>query len=67
MGPFGGWSQFDRWSIALAFIASYFAVMTIVRLMAKRRDQNVADLERQMTTLRKQPKNKRPTKGRDAA
>lgn len=67
MGPFGGWNQFDRWSIALAFIASYFAVMTIVRLMTKRRDQNVADLERQMTTLRKQTKNKRSVKGRDAA
>ena len=67
MGPFGGWNQFDRWNVALAFIVSYFAVMTIVRLMTKRRDQNVADLERQMTTLRKQPKPKRPAKNRDAA
>jgi hypothetical protein len=61
MGPF------DRWNIAIALGAAYFAVMTIVRLMTKRRDQNVADLERQMTTLRKQPKPKRPAKGRDAA
>ena len=41
-----GW--IDRWDIVLALVAAYVAVMTIVRLMARRRDQDVADVERQM-------------------
>ena len=41
--------------------------MALVRLMARRRDQDVADVERQMESLRKQSKNKRGSKSRDAA
>jgi hypothetical protein len=60
-----GW--IDRWDIVLALVAAYVAVMAMVRLMARRRDQDVADVERQMESIRKQPKNKRATKGRGAA
>ena len=60
-----GW--IDRWDIVLALVAAYVAVMAIVRLMARRRDQDVADVERQMESIRKQSKNKRVSKGRGAA
>ncbi len=61
-----GW--IDRWDIVLLLVAAYVAVMTIVRLMARRRDQDVAEVERQMESLRKQSKNKRRgSKSRDAA
>ena len=52
-----GW--IDRWDIVLALVAGYVAVMSLVRLMARRRDQDVAEVERQMESLRKQSKNKR--------
>ncbi|MEX2091527.1 MAG: hypothetical protein WD971_02560 [Pirellulales bacterium] len=61
-----GW--IDRWDIVLLLVAAYVAVMAMVRLMARRRDQDVADVERQMESLRKQSKNKRRgSKSRDAA
>ena len=61
-----GW--IDRWDIVLALVAAYVAVMAMVRLMARRRDQDVADVERQMESLRKQSKNKRGSStGRGAA
>ena len=61
-----GW--IDRWDIVLLLVAAYVAVMTMVRLMARRRDQDVADVERQMESIRKQSKNKRRgSKSRDAA
>jgi hypothetical protein len=60
-----GW--IDRWDIVLALVAAYVAVMAIVRLMARRRDQDVADVERQMESIRKQSKNKRASRGRGAA
>ena len=61
-----GWM--DRWDIALLLIAGYVAVMTLVRLMTRRRDQNVAEVEKQMEALRNQSKQKkRGAKSRDAA
>jgi len=61
-----GW--IDRWDIALALVAAYVAAMALVRLMVRRRDQDVADVERQMESIRKQSKNYRGgSKGRDAA
>jgi len=57
----------DRWDIVLALVAGYVAVMAMVRVMLRRRDQDVAEVERQMESLRKQTKNKRGSKGRDAA
>jgi hypothetical protein len=60
-----GW--IDRWDIVLALVAAYVAVTAMVRLMARRRDQDVADVERQMASIRKQSKNKRGSKRRGAA
>lgn len=56
-----------RWDTVLALIAGYVAVMTLVRLMVRRRDQDVAEVEKQIESIRKQAKNKRGSKGRDAA
>jgi uncharacterized membrane-anchored protein YhcB (DUF1043 family) len=61
-----GW-MVDRWDIVLALVAGYVAVMTLVRLMARRRDQDVAEVEQQLSSLRKQPRNSRGGKNRDAA
>ena len=60
-----GW--IDRWDIVFALVAGYVGVMSLVRLMARRRDQDVAEVERQLSSLRKQSKNQRVTKNRDAA
>jgi hypothetical protein len=60
-----GW--IDRWDIVFLLVAAYVAVMAMVRLMARRRDQDVAEVERQMESFRKKSKNKRGSKGRDAA
>ena len=60
-----GW--IDRWDIVLALVMGYVAVMALVRMMVRRRNQDVADVERQMEAIRKQSKNKRGSKGRDAA
>ena len=46
-----GW--IDRWDIALLLVSAYVAVMAMVRLMARRRDQDVAEVERQLESLRK--------------
>ncbi len=59
-----GW--IDRWDIALMLVAGYVAVMTLVRLMARRRDQNIAQIEKQMEALRAQAKSRSP-KSKDAA
>jgi uncharacterized membrane-anchored protein YhcB (DUF1043 family) len=60
-----GW--IDRWDVVLALVAGYVAVMALIRMMARRRDQDVAEVERQMDSLRKQSKNKRRSSSRDAA
>jgi hypothetical protein len=62
-----GW--IDRWDVVLMLVTVYVAVMSLVRLMVRRRDQVVADVERQLEAHRKQHKHKRPggSKGRDAA
>jgi hypothetical protein len=61
-----GW--LDGWDIALILIATYIAVMALVRMMARRRDQLVADVRRQIDARRQtKPKPGRSGKGRDAA
>jgi hypothetical protein len=60
-----GW--IDRWDVVLALVAGYVAVMALIRMMARRRDQDVAEVERQMDSLRKQSKNKLRSSSRDAA
>ena len=60
----------DRWDVALLLIAVYVAVMTLVRMMARRRDEVVADVERQIETHKKQAKAAppaKPKKGHGAA
>jgi hypothetical protein len=60
----------DRWDVALMLAVTYVAVMTLVRMMARRRDQVVADVEQQLEARRKQQakaKSAKPKKARDAA
>lgn len=58
----------DRWDIALLVIAAYVAVMALVRLMSRRRQELVADLEQQIKTQRRRAKHKPPPdKQSDAA
>jgi hypothetical protein len=46
-----GWMS--RWDIILLLFAAYVAVMTLVRLMQRRRDQLVADVQQQVSARRK--------------
>jgi lipid-binding SYLF domain-containing protein len=46
----------SRSDIILLLVASYVAVMTLVRLMQRRRDQLVADVQQQIHARRKRPK-----------
>jgi hypothetical protein len=59
----------NGWNVALMLAVSYVAVMTLVRMMGRRRDQVVADVERQLEMHRKQSKGKPAgtAKSRDAA
>jgi hypothetical protein len=59
----------NGWNVALMLAVVYVAVMTLVRLMARRRDQVVADVERQLEAHRKQAKaqSAKDKKSRDAA
>ena len=56
----------DRWDVALLLLAAYVAVMTLVRMMIRRRDQLVSDVRQQLED-RKKAKKPSPPKGRDAA
>ena len=40
-----GW--IDRWDIVFMLVAAYVAVMAMVRLMVRRRDQDVAEVEQE--------------------
>jgi hypothetical protein len=66
----GGIMQWlTRTDIVLLAIAAYVAVTTLVRLMQRRHDQLVSDVQQQVDARRKKPK--RPHEGdqqnRDAA
>jgi hypothetical protein len=54
----------SRTDIALLAIASYIAVMALIRLMKSRRDALVADVQRQVDARRGK---KRPTEVKDKA
>ena len=43
----------DGWSVALVAVAGYLAVMALVRLMIRRRDQMLGEFRRRMRTLNK--------------
>jgi hypothetical protein len=57
---------FSRSDIILLLVAGYIAVITLVRLMRRRRDEVVADVQRQVEAHRRDKK-RQPTKSRDAA
>jgi hypothetical protein len=59
----------NRWDVILLLIAAYVAVMSLVRMMTRRRDQLVADVERQLKAQRGKGKNKSAggRRDRDAA
>jgi len=46
----------DRWDVALMLVAVYVSVMTLVRMMVRRRDQLVADVRQQLESHRKHHK-----------
>jgi hypothetical protein len=48
-------------------VAAYVAVMMLVRLMQRRRDQLVADVQRQVDAHRKRAKRSGDDQSRDAA
>jgi hypothetical protein len=53
--------------VLLLAIAAYVAVMTLVRMMQRRRDQVVADVKRQVDAHRKRAKRSQNNESRDAA
>jgi hypothetical protein len=56
-----------RTDVVLLGIATYIAVTTLVRMMQRRRDQLVADVERQVEAHRKRVKRAQHGETRDAA
>jgi hypothetical protein len=56
----------SRTDFILLLIAAYVAVITLVRLMKRRNDEVVADVQRQVEAHRRDRKNQ-PSKSRDAA
>lgn len=62
-----GWM--DRWDIVLLLIAAYVAVMTLVRMMIRRRNELVTDVRRQLDARRVKGKKKSSAQqqSRDAA
>jgi hypothetical protein len=56
-----------RSEIVLLAIASYVAVMTLVRLMRRRRDELVADVQRQVHARRRRRRADDSVENRDAA
>ena len=56
----------SRTDVVILLIAAYVAVITLVRLMKRRHDEVVADVQRQVEAHRRDKKN-HPKKNRDAA
>ena len=56
----------SRTDFILLLIAAYVAVITLIRLMKRRHDEVVADVQRQVEAHRRDKKNQ-PKKTRDAA
>jgi hypothetical protein len=46
----------DTWDITLLVVAGYLAVVALVRLMARHRDQMLDDLRRQVAAEKKRQK-----------
>lgn len=56
-----------RADVLLLAIAAYLAVMTLVRMMKRRRDDVVADVQRQLAEHRKRSRKTQLDRTRDAA
>jgi len=56
-----------RTDLLLLAIAAYVAVMTLVRMMQRRRDQVVADVQRQVEAHRKRTRRTKDGETRHAA
>jgi hypothetical protein len=56
-----------RADVLLLAITAYVAVMTLVRMMQRRRDQVVADVQRQVEAHRKRARRNQNDQTRDAA
>jgi hypothetical protein len=56
----------SRTDVVLLLIASYVAVITLIRLMKRRHDEVVADVQRQVDAHRRDKK-RQTNKNRDAA
>jgi len=59
--------EWNRSDIILLAIASYVAVMTLVRMMRQRRDALVADVQRQVNARRRKKRQDEDNENRDAA
>ena len=46
----------DRWDLLIIFVAGYIAVMTLVRLMSRRRDELVNQVREQIGDMQKKKK-----------
>ena len=57
----------DRWDILIAAVATYVAVMTLVRLMVRRRNELISDIQQQIVELQKQKKKAAKQAKKDAA
>ena len=56
----------SRTDVVLLLIAAYVAVITLIRLMKRRHDEDVADVQRQVDAHRRDKKN-HPKNSSDAA
>jgi hypothetical protein len=57
----------DRWDVLIVAVAAYVAVMTLVRLMASRRNELVGQVRQQVADLQKQKKKTAKQAKKDAA
>ena len=57
----------DGWDISLLLGATYIGVITLVRLMVRRRDQVVSDVQQQLEAHRKKAKAAKDKKSSEAA
>jgi hypothetical protein len=56
----------SRTDTVMLLVTAYVAVITLIRLMRRRRDEVVADVQRQVEAHRRNQK-RQPNKSRDAA
>ena len=55
----------DRWDIFIILVAAYVAVMTLVRLMARRHNQMLGNIREQLTEQLNENKKKKKKKNGD--